>query len=55
MEDAYPELASHREMVKNMISNEEERFSETLNTGLRLWGDEIRKLKEQGSKVIPGD
>jgi len=55
MQDAYPELVSHREMVKNMISNEEERFSETLNTGLRLWTDEIRKLKERASKVIPGE
>ncbi len=55
MEDAYPELVSHREMVKNMISNEEERFSETLNTGLRLWGEEIRKLKEGKTKVIPGE
>ncbi len=55
MEDAYPELVSHREMVKNMISNEEERFSETLNTGLRLWGEEIRKLKEGTMKVIPGE
>ena len=55
MQDAYPELVSHREMVKNMISNEEERFSETLNTGLRLWTDEIRKLKERASKIIPGE
>jgi alanyl-tRNA synthetase len=55
MEDAYPELVGHREMVKNMIQNEEERFSETLNTGLRLWTDEIRKLKDQRSKAIPGE
>jgi alanyl-tRNA synthetase len=55
MEDAYPELVGHREMVRNMIQNEEERFSETLNTGLRLWTDELRKLKDQGSKVIPGE
>ena len=55
MQDAYPELVSHREMVKNMISKEEERFSETLNTGLRLWSDEIRKLKERQSKLIPGE
>jgi len=55
MEDAYPELASHREMVKNMISNEEDRFSETLNTGLRLWADEIQNLKDRESKVIPGE
>jgi alanyl-tRNA synthetase len=55
MQDAYPDLVSQREMVRNMISNEEERFSETLNTGLRLWADEIRKLKERRLKVIPGD
>ncbi|HWU36184.1 MAG TPA: alanine--tRNA ligase, partial [Candidatus Acidoferrum sp.] len=55
MEDAYPELVGHREMVRNMIQNEEERFSETLNTGLRLWADEIRKLKDQGAKFIPGE
>jgi alanyl-tRNA synthetase len=55
MQDAYPELVGQREMVRNMISNEEERFSETLNTGLRLWADEIRKLKERRLKVIPGE
>jgi alanyl-tRNA synthetase len=54
MQDAYPELSGHREMVKKIILNEEERFSETLNTGLRLWTDEIRRLKDSGSKVIPG-
>jgi alanyl-tRNA synthetase len=55
MEDAYPEIAGAREMVKKVISNEEERFSETLNTGLRLWADEIRSLRDAGSRTIPGD
>jgi alanyl-tRNA synthetase len=55
MGEAYPELISHREMVKNIITNEEERFTETLNVGLRLWGDEIRRLKDRGTKSIPGE
>jgi len=55
MRDAYPELSGTREMVKKIISSEEERFSETLNTGLRLWAEEIKKLKNRGSKMIPGE
>jgi alanyl-tRNA synthetase len=55
MEDAYPEIASAREMVKKVVSNEEERFSETLNTGLRLWADQIKRLRHAGSQTIPGD
>lgn len=52
MRDAYPELVSNGEMVKMVISNEEERFSETLNIGLRLWTEEKQKLR---GKVIPGE
>ncbi len=54
MRDAYPELLSAREMIRKVIANEEDRFSETLNTGLRLWGDEIGKLRSAGSREIPG-
>ncbi len=55
MQGAYPELSRGEEMVKKIISNEEERFSETLNIGLRLWGEEIQTLKERGARAIPGD
>ncbi len=55
MSDAYPELASTREMVKGVILNEEERFSETLNVGLRLWGEERQRLKQDGRRLIPGE
>ena len=54
MRDAYPELVSAREMVKKVILNEEERFSETLNVGLRLWGEERQKLRQEGRDQIPG-
>jgi alanyl-tRNA synthetase len=55
MADAYPELVSAREMVKMVIANEEERFFETLNVGLRLWGEEREKLKQGGQTLIPGE
>jgi len=55
MRDAYPELVSAREMVKMVISNEEERFSETLNVGLRLWAEQRQKLRQGGQRIIPGD
>ena len=54
MGEAYPELLSAREMVQMVISNEEERFSETLNIGLRLWAEEKQKLKPTEHKIIPG-
>ncbi len=55
MSDAYPELVSSREMVRIVIANEEERFSETLNVGLRLWAEERQKLKKEGQRLIPGE
>jgi alanyl-tRNA synthetase len=55
MAGAYPELASSREMVKVVVANEEERFSETLNVGLRLWAEERHNLKKEGRNLIPGE
>ncbi|MBI4495869.1 MAG: alanine--tRNA ligase [Deltaproteobacteria bacterium] len=55
MHEAYPELAGSQETVRMVISNEEERFSDTLNTGLRLWAEERQKLKEAGESKVPGE
>lgn len=55
MSDAYPDLGNSREMVKMVIANEEERFSETLSVGLRLWTEERQMLKQGGQKLIPGE
>ena len=55
MRDAYPELVGSHKMIKMVISSEEERFSETLNVGLRLWGEERQKLLSKGLTEIPGD
>ncbi len=54
MTDAYPDLADAGPFVGKVIENEERRFSDTLDYGLKLLDDEIARLKEDGQRVIPG-
>uniref|UniRef100_UPI003D8130C4 alanine--tRNA ligase n=1 Tax=Trichloromonas sp. TaxID=3069249 RepID=UPI003D8130C4 len=55
MADAYPEEAKRRDFVAKVVKNEEERFIQTLDNGLRILSDEIAKLKSQQQTIIPGD
>ena len=55
MSEAYPELAGQRDYIARVIKIEEERFSETLDNGLRLLEEEVAGLKARGEKVIPGE
>ena len=55
MHDADPELLESRSFINRVILNEEERFNETLDHGLRLLHGEIKALQDQGAKSIPGD
>ncbi|OQY19281.1 MAG: alanine--tRNA ligase [Desulfobacteraceae bacterium 4572_35.1] len=55
MKDAYPELEQRREYVEKVVKNEEERFIQTLDNGLRILNDEIATLKRQGENIIPGE
>src|SRR5439155_14957310 len=50
MEDAYPELAEHRTEIHRVLSAEEERFSETLARGLKLF----EEIAARGGD-IPGE
>ena len=54
MQDAYPELLENRSFITRVIQNEEERFNETLDNGLRLLQTEMRRLADEGSRAIPG-
>ncbi len=54
MQDAYPELLENRSFITRVIVNEEERFNETLDNGLRLLQNEIRRLQDEKTTVIPG-
>ncbi|SMB95613.1 alanyl-tRNA synthetase [Desulfonispora thiosulfatigenes DSM 11270] len=54
MKDSYPELADKLEFVQKIIKNEEERFQETLNDGLKIVTEVIKSLKEKGQTQISG-
>ncbi|NHA16019.1 alanine--tRNA ligase [Thioalkalivibrio sp. XN279] len=52
MGDAYPELVKSRKHVEKVLHQEEERFAETLDQGMRLLDSAIAGLD---GKVIPGE
>ena len=55
MKTAYPELLESDAYIKNIIKSEEERFSGTLDTGLRVLEDELGELKARGITDVPGE
>ncbi len=54
MAGAYPAEAERKGFVARIVQNEEERFIQTLDNGLRLLNEEIERLKKTGASVIPG-
>ncbi|TAM46732.1 MAG: alanine--tRNA ligase [Gammaproteobacteria bacterium] len=52
MGDAYPELAKAQSQVERVLRQEEERFAETLEQGLRILDQDIAALK---GDTIPGE
>lgn len=54
MKEAYPELADVRNYIAELIHNEEERFSQTLNNGFAILNEEMEKLGGGKNKEIPG-
>ncbi|MFH2012158.1 MAG: alanine--tRNA ligase [Pseudomonadota bacterium] len=55
MREAYPELSDVRNYIAKIIHNEEERFSQTLNSGLAILNEEMERLKGIKKKQITGD
>jgi alanyl-tRNA synthetase len=55
MKSAYPELAEGRAFIANVVQNEETRFSETLDIGLKLLHDTVAQLEVDGQTRVPGD
>ena len=54
MDAFYPEVKEKQEFIAKVIKTEEERFHETLNEGLAILSDVIKKEKENGSGIISG-
>ncbi|PLX85044.1 MAG: alanine--tRNA ligase [Desulfuromonas sp.] len=54
MAKAYPAEAERGAFVARVVNNEEERFMQTLDNGLRILNEEVDKLKQAGNTAIPG-
>ncbi|MBM4285914.1 MAG: alanine--tRNA ligase [Deltaproteobacteria bacterium] len=55
MSDIYPELEQARPILTQVVTNEEERFADTLDHGLRLLSEEMAGLRAKGGAVLPGE
>ena len=55
MKDAYPELRETQAFVSKVIRNEEERFSETLDSGLKILREELNQLRKEKKKILSGE
>jgi alanyl-tRNA synthetase len=55
MKDAYPDLIDKESYIRKVVVNEEQRFIETLDSGLKILGEEVSALKKTGRTVLPGE
>ncbi|MCM0648770.1 alanine--tRNA ligase [Clostridium swellfunianum] len=53
--DAYPELKEKRDFIKKVIKLEEERFEETIDSGIQILKDFIEELQNKGINTLAGD
>ncbi len=54
MGGAYPELVERRDLIASVAEQEEVRFRDTLERGLKLLDEEITSLRSRGASEIPG-
>jgi alanyl-tRNA synthetase len=55
MQPAYPELSESAAFITNVIENEEVRFFETLDHGLKLLTETLANMRVKGQNKVPGD
>ena len=55
MKPAYPELSEASAFITNIIKNEEVRFLETLDTGMKVLNDTLADIRARGQNQVPGD
>lgn len=53
--DSYSELAEKQEYILKIVSVEEERFNETIDTGLEILKNYIDEMKESNNITLSGD
>ena len=52
---AYPQLVEKQDYIKRVIKIEEERFSETIDSGLSILEGKILEMENSGSKMLGGE
>lgn len=55
MGESYPELSQRKDVIQSILQNEEELFIKTLDRGLEEFNKTVKKVKELGSSVFPGN
>ncbi|MCG6892635.1 MAG: alanine--tRNA ligase [Desulfobacteraceae bacterium] len=55
MKPAYPELIDGKAYITGVIRNEEQRFSETLDKGLKLLTETLSEMEASGQGEVSGD
>jgi len=55
MKEAYPDLIDKESFIRKVVINEEERFIDTLDNGLKILNEEAALLKKAGKDIIPGE
>ncbi len=53
--DGYPELEERRDFIQKVISQEEEKFTRTIDTGLALLAEFKERVKANNGRVLSGD
>lgn len=54
MGEAYPEILEHQTFIESIIRNEEERFFQTLQDGMKIVAETVDAIKAKGGTVIDG-
>ena len=52
--DGYPELEEKKDFIFNVLIQEEDKFSKTIDQGLSILNDMEEKLNQEGRKVLAG-
>lgn len=55
MGDVFPEIVEKKDYVKKVIKAEEESFNATLDRGIELFDEVVKRLIKQNIKIIPGE
>ena len=52
---AYPELAQRAERIRQVLADEEQRFSATLQSGMVAFERLVNEVERRGERVLPGE